>query len=344
MVDPATLKAPGFPRIADYALLSDCHSGALVAPDGTVEWLCVPRFDSPSVFGAMLDRGAGRFRLGPRETVPVARRYVPGTNVLETTWATRTGWLVVHDALTIGPWRERPDDPHTRPPPDLDAERVLVRVAECLQGEVELSLLCHPAPDYGRQAVTWSLADDRRSAMAETQDGDAAQALLLSTDLNLGIEHQRAEARHRLAEGERCFCALSWGADPEPPASADEALARVDATSEYWRRWLEAGSFADHPWRIHLQRSALTLKGLSYSPTRRDGRRAHHLAPRDARRRAQLGLPLLLDPRRDLHPLEPARARARRRGRGLRPLHRRHLLHATATSCRSCTGSAASAS
>jgi GH15 family glucan-1,4-alpha-glucosidase len=267
VVDPAKLKAPGFPRIADYALLSDCHSGALVAPDGTVEWLCVPRFDSPSVFGAVLDRGAGRFRLGPRETVPVARRYVPGTNVLETTWATQTGWLVVHDALTIGPWRQRPDDPHTRPPPDLDAERVLVRVAECLQGEVELSLLCHPAPDYGRQSVTWSMADDRRSATAETSEGDAAQALLLTTDLNLGIEHQRADARHRLTEGERCYCALSWGADPEPPASADEAMARVDATSEYWRRWLAAGSFADHPWRIHLQRSALTLKGLSYSPS-----------------------------------------------------------------------------
>lgn len=85
----------------------------------------MPRFDSPSVFGAVLDRGSGRFRLGPRETVPVARRYDPGTNVLETTWATATGWLLVRDALVIGPWRERPDDPHTRPPPDLDAEHVL---------------------------------------------------------------------------------------------------------------------------------------------------------------------------------------------------------------------------
>ena len=265
MVDQATLSAPGFPRIADYALLSDCHTTALVAPDGTIEWLCVPRFDSPSVFGAILDRAAGRFRLGPHETVPVARRYMPGTNIVETTWATQTGWLLVYDALTIGPWRERPDDPHTRPPPDLDAERVLIRVAECLQGEVEIGLFCHPIPDYGRGAVTWELGEGRHSA---TTGGDGhGPELLLSSDLNLAVEHQRIEARHRMVDGERRFCALAWGAEPLPPESVDDALARIDATSEYWRRWLAAGTFPDHPWRIHLQRSALTLKGLSYSPS-----------------------------------------------------------------------------
>src|SRR3954453_4209301 len=76
-----------FPPIADYGFLSDCHTGALVAPDGTIEWLCLPRFDSPSVFGGVLDRGAGGFRLGPHSVeVPAARRYLPGSNVLETTW------------------------------------------------------------------------------------------------------------------------------------------------------------------------------------------------------------------------------------------------------------------
>jgi GH15 family glucan-1,4-alpha-glucosidase len=265
MVDPATLAAPGFPRIADYGLLSDCHTGALVAPDGAVEWLCVPRFDSPSVFGAILDRGAGRFRLGPRETVPVARRYMPGTNVLETTWATNTGWLVIRDALTIGPWRERSDDPHIRPPPDLDAERILVRVALCVQGEAEVDLICHPILDYGRHHVSWTLAEGLHSAA--TEEDDELPRLVLTSDLNLGIEHERLEARHLLSDGQSCFCALSWGADPLPPDSAEEAFARVDATSEYWRRWLAAGTFPDHPWRIHLQRSALTLKGLTYSPS-----------------------------------------------------------------------------
>ncbi len=264
-VDPAKLHAPGFPRIADYALLSDCHTGALVAPDGAIEWLCVPRFDSPSVFGAILDRGAGRFRFGPREMVPVARRYEPGTNVLETTWATRTGWLVVRDALTIGPWRARSDDPHTRPPPDLDAERVLVRVAECVQGEAEIDLWCRPMLDYGRIAPEWDLSADRH--LASTQDDGSAPRLLLRSDLNLGVEIERIEARHLLRDGERCFVALTWGAEPEVPESVEDALARIDATSEYWRRWLGAGIFPEHPWRIHLQRSALTLKGLTYTPS-----------------------------------------------------------------------------
>src|SRR5213080_2113975 len=97
--------ASPFTPIADYGFLSDCHTGALVAPDGAVEWLCLPRFDSPSVFGALLDRGAGSFRLAPRGVnVPVSRRYEPGTNILETTWMAEKGWLVVRDALTIGDW------------------------------------------------------------------------------------------------------------------------------------------------------------------------------------------------------------------------------------------------
>src|SRR5476651_681734 len=97
--------ASPFPPIADYAFLSDCHTGALVGPDGSVEWLCLPRFDGASIFGALLDRSAGSFRLAPYGVeVPAGRRYVPGTNVLETTWMTPTGWVVVHDALTIGDW------------------------------------------------------------------------------------------------------------------------------------------------------------------------------------------------------------------------------------------------
>src|SRR5712664_357634 len=90
-----------FPPIADYAFLSDCHTGALVAPDGAVDWLCVPAFDSPSVFGSLLDRGAGAFRVGPfGVNVPASRWYEPGTNTLVTTWRVTTGWVVVRDALT----------------------------------------------------------------------------------------------------------------------------------------------------------------------------------------------------------------------------------------------------
>src|ERR671935_411203 len=101
---PQSAAAPSpFTPIADYAFLSDCHTGALVAPDGAVDWLCVPRFDSPSVFGSLLDRGAGAFRLGPFGiNHPTARTYDPGTNTLVTTWKTPTGWVEVRDALTVG--------------------------------------------------------------------------------------------------------------------------------------------------------------------------------------------------------------------------------------------------
>src|SRR5512133_3269167 len=129
-----------FPPIADYAFLSNCHTGALVAPDGTVDWLCVPRFDSPSVFGALLDRGAGSFRFGPFGiNVPSDRIYEPGTNTLVTSWKTQTGWVVVRDALTMGP-RRREDTvtPHTRPPSDEDANHALVRIAQCIDGSVEI--------------------------------------------------------------------------------------------------------------------------------------------------------------------------------------------------------------
>jgi hypothetical protein len=125
-----------FPPIADYAFLSNCHTGALVAPDGAIDWLCVPRFDSPSIFGSLLDRGAGSFLFGPFGiNVPTTRAYEPGTNVLVTTWNTPSGWVIVRDALTIGPRRGKDTiTPHTRPPADEDADHVLVRTARCLEG------------------------------------------------------------------------------------------------------------------------------------------------------------------------------------------------------------------
>jgi hypothetical protein len=134
---PQSAAAPSpFPPIADYAFLSDCHTGALVAPDGAIDWLCIPSFDAPSVFGSLLDRQAGFFRFAPFGiSHPTARAYLPGTNVFETTWKTPSGWAVVRDALTLGP-RDHEDTitPHTRPPADDDADHMLVRTVECLDG------------------------------------------------------------------------------------------------------------------------------------------------------------------------------------------------------------------
>src|SRR5918999_1687001 len=150
-----------FPPIADYGFLSDCNVVALVSPSGNVEWMCVPRMDSPSVFGAILDRDAGGFRLGPADVkVPAGRRYLPGTMVLETSWETPTGWVVVRDVLSIGPWHDEEErsPTHRRAPTDYTADHVLVRTVKCVQGSVEIHLDCEPAFDYGGLFGTWSYA------------------------------------------------------------------------------------------------------------------------------------------------------------------------------------------
>jgi GH15 family glucan-1,4-alpha-glucosidase len=259
--------ASPFPPIGDYAFLSDCHTGALVAPDGTVEWMCIPRFDSPSVFGALLDRRAGGFRVGPYGiSVPGGRRYEPGTMILETTWMTPSGWIVVRDALTIGAWHDAHADEssHTRPPTDFDADHMLVRSVECVQGAVQIEAVCEPLFDYGRTPGEWTMiGEDWRTA--EATDGETT--LRLMSDLRIGLEGTRARARHTLEEGERRFVSLSWTHGLAGPSDGDDAHRRLDATRHYWRGWLGGARFPDHRWREHLQRSALTLKGLTYAPT-----------------------------------------------------------------------------
>ena len=255
-----------FPPIADYAFLSNCHTGALVGPDGAVDWLCVPRFDSPSVFGSLLDREAGSFRFGPYGIDhPTARGYVPGTNVMETTWRTPTGWLLIRDALTIG--QHLTDDtvtPHTRPPSDEDADHMLVRTVRCLDGQVEVELVCEPAFDYGRTPAEWRMTDGDRHVVDAT---NAGQWLRLRSDLAMGIEGDRVRARRVLRAGDSAFCALSWAADADVPTDVARATTRIDATIAFWRSWLANARIPDHRWRDPLQRSALTVKGLTYMPT-----------------------------------------------------------------------------
>jgi GH15 family glucan-1,4-alpha-glucosidase len=263
-----TLGGSPFPPIADYAFLSDCETVALVAPSGNIEWLCLPRVDSPSVFGAMLDRSAGSFRLGPLGVnVPSSRRYLPGTMVLETSWATGAGWIIVRDLLLIGPWRHETERSHThrRAPTDYDADHVLLRTVRCVNGEVEVAFDCEPAFEYGRTRSQWEYTEGGyNEGVARSPDGGLE--LRLRTDMRLGFEGARATARHRMKEGEQLYCALAWSEHP-PPQDLEEAYRRLVWTAHHWQHWLDSGDFPDHPWRTYLQRSALTLKGLTYTPT-----------------------------------------------------------------------------
>jgi alpha,alpha-trehalase len=257
-----------FPPIADYAFLSDCETTCLIAPSGAVEWMCVPRPDSASIFGAILDRGAGHFRIGPYdEMVPAARRYLPGSLMVETTWQTRTGWLIVRDALCMGPWHniDQRSKTHRRSPTDYDAEHCLLRTVRCVSGSVELSMTCDPMFDYARIEPRWSYEADGYGQLVATAEGSDVK-LRLTTDLRPGIERRGIKARTRMVEGDCHFVALSWSPLPAPLdyAQANERMAR---TSEHWRQWITQGEFPDHRWRSYLQRSALTLKGLTYAPT-----------------------------------------------------------------------------
>jgi GH15 family glucan-1,4-alpha-glucosidase len=255
-----------FPPIAEYAFLSNCHTGALVAPDGAIDWLCVPCFDAPSVFGSLLDREAGYFRFGAFGiNHPSGRTYETGTNVLVTTWKTPSGWIRVRDALTMGP-RDHEDEitPHSRPPADDDADHMLVRTVECLGGRVEVELVCEPAFDYGRIPAKWTLVDGG-SHVADAQ-GDG-RTIRLTSDLDLGVEDNRVRARHHLEEGESAYCALSWAEGLAAPETVEEAAERVAATTLYWRKWLDGARIPDHRFRDPVQRSALTIKGLTYMPT-----------------------------------------------------------------------------
>ena len=244
--------------------------------------------------------GPGSFRLGPFGiNHPADVGYEPGTNTLLTTWKTPTGWILVRDALTMGPRRgEDQITPHTRPPADDDGDHMLVRTVLCLDGKVEVELVCEPVFDYGRVPAEWSLVgEDRHTADAS----GAGQTIRLQTDMAVGIEGDRVRARHVVEQGDQIYCALSWAEElavaagrrrgQRPARGDDEVLA-----------WVARAGPASRP---PLPRSDPALgardQGAHLHAHRRDGGGAHDLPAGDAGRRAQLGLPLHLDAGLDLH-------------------------------------------
>jgi GH15 family glucan-1,4-alpha-glucosidase len=192
--------------------------------------------------------------------------------VLETSWDCDEGWIIVRDCLVMGPWRhEHPErTTHVRPPTDYDAEHMLLRMVRCVNGSVQLTMDCEPVFDYGKTRARWSHTDQGyhqamiRPVKGEGEGGDLR--LTLTSDIRIGLEGPSARARTLLREGDTRFCALSWGSRT-PPADYEEAYQRLTWTAHHWQHWLARGDFPDHRWRPYLTRSALTLKGLTFSPT-----------------------------------------------------------------------------
>src|ERR1039457_4424985 len=172
-------------------------------------------------------------------------------------------------ALLMGPWQHESELSHThrRTPTDYDADNVLLRTIRCVTGEVQVTFDCEPVFDYGRYPGVWAYTDGSYSqAVCRAADAEVGVWLTLTTDMRLGFEGGRAMARTRMQEGEQHFCALSWTGH-KSPRTYEEARRRLLWTAHHWQHWLARGRFPDHPWSRYLQRSALTLKGLTFAPT-----------------------------------------------------------------------------
>jgi len=241
--------------IADYALLGDCHSAALVSTEGSVDWWCVPRFDSRSVFARLLDEEAGHFTIRPVETSDVQREYVRDTMVLRTTFHTRSGTLCVTDALALEAGARGHDI-------GLRSPHILLRMAEVLAGRVELLVEFAPRPEYG--LVSPSL---HRTPDGVRTDG-GADTLLLSSDLDLHIDHGTAGARVILEEGKPAAFALQHRSGlARTDFDAVNAAVLLENTVAGWRSWAEEHRTYDGPYGDAVARSTLVLQALTYQPS-----------------------------------------------------------------------------
>jgi alpha,alpha-trehalase len=244
--------------ISDYALLSDCHSAALVTRAGSVDWLCWPRFDSPSTFARLLDDGAGHFSIHPPETTKATRRYLDGTMVLETRFSTAHGTVTVTDALTLG-GNERGHELGANSP------HVLLRKVTCTEGHADIEIEYSPRPEYG---LIFPLLTDVGGAIAARGGADV---LLLSSPIDLEIDGADARSTFTLSQGRSAGFALAHGQswDQAPPTAWDQSEIdkRLDDTIAAWRSWSDLHQAYEGPWKEIVHTSGRVLQALTFQPT-----------------------------------------------------------------------------
>jgi GH15 family glucan-1,4-alpha-glucosidase len=242
--------------IADYALLSDCRSAALVSRTGSVDWLCFPRFDAPAVFARLLDDDAGHFAVGvPGATA--SRRYLDQTMALETTFRTGSGTAVLHDALAVG----RNERGHEL---GAGSPGVLLRRLVCTDGQVEVAVEYAPRPEYG---LVHPLIEAVEGGLAARGGADR---LVLSTPADLRVDGATAGGRLTLHAGDWvCFAlhhARTW-ARPPRVWSQDEITGWLDDTVAGWRSWSAMHQRYEGPWRELVHHSGRVLQALTFQPT-----------------------------------------------------------------------------
>ncbi|MFJ5724576.1 glycoside hydrolase family 15 protein [Streptomyces sp. NPDC093149] len=243
--------------IGDHALLSDCRSAALVTSDGSVDWLCLPRFDSPAIFARLLDENAGHWSICPAGPADVSRRYVEQTLVLETTFRTAGGTAVLRDALALGR-RERGHALGTASP------GTLLRQITCTEGQVPVEITYAPRPEFG---LVHPLLSTVRGGLAAY---GGAHVLLLSSPVDLAVSGSTAHSRITLRAPNRLGFALhigpAWGSEPEPWRPR-RIRRRLNDTAEGWRSWSRLHRGYVGPWQDEVGHSGRVLRALTFAPT-----------------------------------------------------------------------------
>ena len=256
--DPQTAsRMEEFRPIASYGLLADCNSAALVDRDGSIGWLCLPRYDSPAVFAQILDPEGGHWHIKPTGTYRSERRYLPGTLVIETTLATETGTVKLTDAMAFAEGQRHHEL-------GFGAPHLILRLVEGVSGEVELELELAPRPEYGLVKPLF------RATEGGGRTFGGPNQVVASSGVPAAIEDSKMSASFTVSEGHRLGFALQW-APPEGPApepfAPDEVAARIDDTVEAWRSWEAEHDIYEGPHREQVRLSARVLKGLTYRPT-----------------------------------------------------------------------------
>ena len=244
--------------IADYALLSDRHSAALVGRDGSIDWVCFPRFDSPSIFGRLLDDRAGHWSIRATSSAQVARRYLDRTMVLETTFRAPTGTVTITDALAMGAGNRG----HQL---GKDAPHLLLRQVTCLEGEMDLDFEYVPRPEYG---LVYPLIDGVEGGLAAFGGPDV---LVLSSPIPLTVDQSSASGRLHVRQGESAGFALHHRrrVDSGQPRSgaSPRSGARLEDTVSAWESWSDLHQGYVGPWRDLVRHSGRVLQALSFAPT-----------------------------------------------------------------------------
>jgi alpha,alpha-trehalase len=243
--------------IADYGLLADCNSAALVDRGGSIDWLCLPRYDSDALFARLLDPDAGHWSIRPAAGFAAERRYLPGTLVIETTFTTDAGTVRLLDALAFAEGQRGHDL-------GFNAPHEVVRSVECLSGSVELVMELAPRPEYG---LTMPLIRIEDGGVRTFGSGRMA----LSSPVPLEVDDATITARFSLGEGQEAGFALRW-ASPEQreapsPTPPERVRARIDDTVAGWRSWEAEHDVYEGPNRELVRLSSRVLKGLTYRPT-----------------------------------------------------------------------------